>query len=327
MSIAITSVMKKFKFISPIASLFLIMIFFQNCGGEMQFDSRGANSQNPGNSGQTNPNPVPPDIEDGVRDFNKDGGTFAIVFEDRLADDIDWDYNDMVVKFSVKEFYNSNYQLQKIEMMVYPRPFEASFSDALRFSADGLINGIGGGVDRNSLVRQTKPLFEGPGNIVVARANANTSCYAGGTFDKLDDVVIYPNQQVSAYPISSNTGANRCVYLVTVNIDDPSQNPLSSRPGFDVSQYRFFLYASNENRIVDVINVNDKFVGYGRPLGIFVPANFAYPPPARPMTDFYPYFAAYAQWAAKGHPPGADPKVVEWYKYPNGNKGQLIDLL
>ena len=301
----------------------------------MQFSSGVLNDSQNGNVGTQIPNDNIPEIQnppdgDGSRDFNRDVGLFAMIFEDRLADDIDWDHNDMAVKFSVKEFYNSSNQLQKIEMIVYPRPFEGTFSNGLRLSPDGLINNIGSGSDRNLLVKQTKPLFNGPGSIVVTKikdTNPNKDCYAGKTFDKADDVIIFTNQQVAAYPISSNTRDNRCVYQVTVNIGEPSQNPISSRPKFDISQYRFFLHASNENRMVDLIDVNNKFYGFGRPLGLFVPVEFGYPPPAQPIGNFYSNYGAYINWLKAGRPVGADPKIVEWYKYPNGRKGQLIDGL
>ncbi len=294
-----------------LVSTFSLILTFQNCS-DVQFTKTGKDGDNIVD-------------ENGIRDFNKDQ-KFAIVFEDVAQGD--FDYNDLVVKFSVREFYDSLLNLKKIEMLFYPRPFEAGFTNGLRFVADGIVNDLGSGPESNLLTRQTKSLFSGPGNIVVETVQGTSHCYSAGIFDKSDDVVIFASQQDSSYTIASNISEDRCVYKMTVNIHDPSLNPLSERKGFDITQYRFIMHITNNNRMVELADVNDGFIANHRPMAFFVPTDFAYPRGGAQIFPYYPYFDSYAQLMADGKKGTVDDNIIHWYNYPDASRlNELVDLL
>jgi LruC domain-containing protein len=251
----------------------------------------------------------------------------TMAFEDLYPSPGDADYNDMVVNFRIVENYNSENQIETINMEFVPVARGAGFNHSLMLSLDGEIDGQ---TNANAL---TDPVFTGGAEVSATYTNLDNGISYTKYFSEGQDITIFSNTRSTLAGFANvYSGANvvtpKWTTSVNVSLNDPDANVMGNLT-HGIFNYRPYLSVHNTGQEIDLASINPEngmIDRNGYPFGLIVPSDWAWPAEKANINDVYPYFEEYRQWLAN-EIDYLSPEAAEWFNYPSSNAGtRLINL-
>jgi hypothetical protein len=314
---------------TTILSLVLLtaMFAFQNCS-EVAFSSSGSKkAAGPAPSGEdsnttpddditpTPPNEPPPqdsdcddqhececdcDNDDCHHHYPKRkvrSGKQIVAFEDLYPGtktaNVDFDYNDFVVQYKVKE-HNKGRKLERIEVKFAPLAHLAGYDHKFLI---------------NLQEEDGRRAFRGASDAVLSIYNDDGDLVSTTAVDASKDIVIFD----SVKALFKN-GEPQFTAKLVVNVKGRTR----ARNKVDLRKYRVKLYVKNTGSLLEPVQNNLAHVNpeNGAPYAMIVPGSYIVPAERQNIETIYPDFAKFRQYLLKKQ---ADPNYVgtpeeiQWY--------------
>lgn len=249
--------------------------------------------------------------------LNDRDGWATLAFEDLYPRVGDGDYNDMVVKYHVEEFYNPQEELERVSLKFEPLARGAGYVHSLNLSLDGLID------KSKNVTAQTNEAFVGDALISVTYTTPNDGSHIKYNLDKEDDITIFSNTKAALGGFANvYSGQEWTIPKFTAQVDitiaNPELNLFSDRGTDSLLWFRPFLSVNNTNNDIDLADINpdDGMIdANGNPFGLMVPTTWEWPLERVNINSAYPYFGEYTQYL-NGEIDVISPLAEQWYMYP-----------